>query len=178
MIGAFGVGGVLLAPVLTYALGYDLQVAQAAASFSFLFTGLVGTSSYAREGSIDWRLVRWVSVGLIPGAVLGALANSLVPTELLAAALAVVLLFAGRRAFARRPARRGVQLGVPLACTAACGVGIGSRIRVGIDWHRRPGDPRPNAHLVGSGTPQGCRCQSGIADPDRSVRHRKFLDIR
>ena len=101
LIGAVGVGGVIVAPVLAYLLGYELQVAQAAASLSFLFTGIVGTATYAQRGSIDWRLVKWASVGLIPGAVLGALVNSLLPTALLAAALAVMLLLAGRGAFAR-----------------------------------------------------------------------------
>ena len=100
-IGAVGVGGVILAPALAYLLGYELQVAQAAASFSFLFTGIVGTATYAQRGSIDWRLVRWVSAGLIPGAVLGALANSVLPIVLLEVALAAMLLLAGRRVFSR-----------------------------------------------------------------------------
>ncbi|MCY4663841.1 MAG: sulfite exporter TauE/SafE family protein [Acidimicrobiaceae bacterium] len=100
-IGAVGVGGVIVAPVLAYLLGYDLRIAQAAASFSFLFTGIVGTSTYAQRGSIDRRLVKWASVGLIPGAALGALVNSVLPTTLLAVALALMLLLAGRRAFAR-----------------------------------------------------------------------------
>jgi hypothetical protein len=100
-IGAVGVGGVIVAPVLAYLLGYDLRIAQAAASFSFLFTGIVGTASYAQRGSIDWRLVKWASAGLMPGAVLGAVVNSALPTTVLAAALALMLLVAGRRAFAR-----------------------------------------------------------------------------
>ena len=106
-IGAVGVGGVILAPALAYLLGYELQVAQAAASFSFLFTGVVGTATYAQKGSIDWRFVRWASAGLIPGAVLGALANSVLPTGLLEVALAAMLLLAGRRVFSRRD--RGQQ---------------------------------------------------------------------
>lgn len=130
-IGAVGVGGVIVAPVLAYLLGYELQVAQAAASFSFLFTGIVGTATYARRGSIDWRLVRWASVGLVPGAVLGALVNSVLPTALLAAALAAILLLAGRGAFARsdedqqpRPefrwsARLIVQLGLAVGFASA-----------------------------------------------------------
>ena len=100
-IGAVGVGGVLVAPVLAYLLGYELQVAQAAASFSFLFTGIVGTATHARRRSIDWRLVRWASAGLIPGAAAGALVNSVLPTALLAAALAAMLLLAGARALLR-----------------------------------------------------------------------------
>lgn len=100
-IGAVGVGGVLVAPVLAYVLGYQLQVAQASASFSFLFTGLVGTATYAQKQTVDWRFVRWASAGLVPGAVAGALANSVLPTSLLAAALAAVLLLAGARAFSR-----------------------------------------------------------------------------
>ena len=100
-IGAVGVGGVLVAPVLAYLLGYDLQAAQAAASFSFLFTGVVGTATYAQKRSIDWRFVRWASAGLIPGAVLGALANSVLPATLLAVALAAILVLAGGRALSQ-----------------------------------------------------------------------------
>ncbi len=100
-IGAVGVGGVILAPALAYLLGYELQVAQASASFSFLFAGVVGTATYAQRGSIEWRFVRWASAGLIGGAVLGALANSVLPTGLLEVALAAILLLAGRRVFSR-----------------------------------------------------------------------------
>ena len=42
LIGAIGIGGVLLVPMLTYVLGISIHVAIATAMFSYLFTGIVG----------------------------------------------------------------------------------------------------------------------------------------
>ncbi len=41
LIGAIGIGGVLLVPMLTYALGFGIHVAIATAMFSYLFSGAV-----------------------------------------------------------------------------------------------------------------------------------------
>ena len=76
LIGGVGVGGVLLAPLLVWAGGFGLHEATAAASCSFLVTGLVGTSVYARHGSVDWRLAQSLTVGLIPAALVGAYLNT------------------------------------------------------------------------------------------------------
>ena len=43
LIGSGGTGGILLTPLLFYGLGMDIHVAMAASSFSFFFTGVVGT---------------------------------------------------------------------------------------------------------------------------------------
>ncbi len=50
LIGGVGVGGVLLVPALVYLGGVDIHVAIAAAMFSYLFTGVVGATVYARRG--------------------------------------------------------------------------------------------------------------------------------
>ena len=55
LIGAIGIGGVLLVPLLTLALGIGVHVAIATASFTYLFTGLVGVVEYARRGTIQCR---------------------------------------------------------------------------------------------------------------------------
>ena len=52
LIGAIGVGGVLLVPLLVLVGGMDVAAATPVASFSFLFTGLAGAVAYAR-GTAD-----------------------------------------------------------------------------------------------------------------------------
>ena len=47
LIGAIGIGGVILVPLLSFLLGLDLHIAMSASSFSFLFPGIVGTFTYA-----------------------------------------------------------------------------------------------------------------------------------
>ncbi|MBC8441924.1 MAG: hypothetical protein H8D87_19830 [Deltaproteobacteria bacterium] len=47
LIGTIGIGGILLSPLLTYFLGINLHLSMAVCSWSFLFTGIVGTLTYA-----------------------------------------------------------------------------------------------------------------------------------
>lgn len=110
MIGTFGIGGVLLAPFLFYGLGIDLHDATAMASWSFLFTGIVGTITYWRMGSISWDVVGWLSVGTIPAAVLGARANVALPSGYLILVLAVLILASGLYTlFSRTRGKRAVS---------------------------------------------------------------------
>jgi len=71
LIGTIGIGGVILVPLLSLVLGFDLHFAMAASSLSFLFPGIVGTLTYANKRSIVWEKVLWLSVGIIPAALLG-----------------------------------------------------------------------------------------------------------
>ncbi|MCH7587607.1 MAG: sulfite exporter TauE/SafE family protein [Chloroflexi bacterium] len=93
MIGTFGVGGVLLVPFLFYGLGVDLHIATAMSSWSFLFTGIVGTITYSR--SISWNIVAWLMIGIIPAAVLGARANVALSSAILIPLLAALILGSG-----------------------------------------------------------------------------------
>ena len=63
LIGAIGIGGVLLVPMLTYVLGISIHVAIATAMFSYLFTGIVGAFEYARRGSVNWSKGVWLCLG-------------------------------------------------------------------------------------------------------------------
>ena len=103
MIGALGVGGVLLAPFLFYGLNFDLHEATAISSWSFLFTGIVGTIAYWRMGSIAWDVVGWLSIGIIPGAVLGARLNVALPNAILIPALAALIMASGLYTLVSRP---------------------------------------------------------------------------
>jgi len=74
MIGAVGIGGVVLVPALVYFGGIEIHAAIAAAMLSYVLTGLIGTCVYARENSIRWDMAGWLCAGAMPGALLGALA--------------------------------------------------------------------------------------------------------
>ena len=102
LIGTVGVGGILLTPLLIYFVGTELHIAQATSSFSFLFTGTVGVIIYARRKSIAWHPVLWISIGIIPAAVLGAKVNTLLSGTALTVILATLIVFAGFNALSKR----------------------------------------------------------------------------
>ena len=54
LIGAVGVGGILLIPALNLLTPLSIQASMATALFTFIFTGIVGTVLFQRRGSIDW----------------------------------------------------------------------------------------------------------------------------
>ena len=75
MIGAVGVGGVILVPVLANLPGggaVDVKVAVASCMFAYIFAGAAGAGAYARPGSIAWRPTLWLFVGATPAAFAGA----------------------------------------------------------------------------------------------------------
>jgi uncharacterized membrane protein YfcA len=95
LIGAVGVGGVLLVPVLIYLTELDVHQAMATALCTFVATGVVGTYAFQRQGSIEW----WATVLLCSGALLcgylGAMVNAWVEAEVLTVVLALLILGAG-----------------------------------------------------------------------------------
>lgn len=95
LIGCVGIGGVLLPPALAYIGGLGLHLAMATAMWSFLFTGIAGTVSFARHRSLDWHMVLWLGVGIVPAAVLGARSNTLLPEDVLTVLLALLLVVTG-----------------------------------------------------------------------------------
>jgi len=95
LIGAVGIGGVLLIPALTAFAGLDIHEAMATALFSFIFTGITGTVMFQRRGSIDWRMTTPVCAGAVIFAFLGAWLNSITGGGTLAVILASLMVFAG-----------------------------------------------------------------------------------
>jgi uncharacterized protein len=133
LIGAVGIGGILLIPALSAFAGLSIHAAMATALFTFAFTGVTGTIMFQRRGSIDWNVTRPVLLGAVFFAFIGAWVNSLTGPGALALILAAVIIFAGvytlvrwhgmpQPLFAGRPAAQRVLL---LALGAVAGFGSG-----------------------------------------------------
>ena len=164
MIGTFGVGGVLLAPLLSFGLGVDLHIATAMSSWSFLFTGIVGTFAYWRRGSIPWDVVRWLAIGIIPGAVLGARVNVALSSATITLLLAALILASGLNTlFSRSQGERAVStLGRGLLVLLGFLMGFGSALtRAGVagacaDVDERTGSNGDRDQPAGASA--DCRC--------------------
>ena len=129
LIGSVGVGGVLLSPALVYIAGVDVHEAMGTSLCAFVLTGITGTVSYSRRGSLDWAEGGRLAIGAVPGALLGAWANSLLSEEVLKLVIAVLLVATGVYAFAgtegsrpRRSLSTGLLVGLGL------GLGFGSAL--------------------------------------------------
>jgi len=92
LIGAIGVGGVLLVPALTYIGGMTIHVAIASAMVAYFFAGSVGSFEFARRGSIRWGDAAWLATGAMPGAFLGAAVTNAVPAFALELLIAVFII--------------------------------------------------------------------------------------
>jgi len=95
LIGATGIGGVLLVPFLVHGLGYPVQSAVAVALWSYLWSGLLAIALYWRRGSIATRPALWLCAASVPGAFLGACALAVVPGKVVEALIGGVLLLGG-----------------------------------------------------------------------------------
>ncbi len=126
LIGGVGIGGILLVPMLTYILSIDVHVAVAAAMFSYVFSGIVGTLIYARARSIKWNMVFWLLVSAAPAAFLGAYALSVTPARGVELLIAALVIFAGINAFrSRHDADRKAP---PLSRLALIGTGVATGV--------------------------------------------------
>ena len=95
LIGAVGVGGILLIPALAAFGRLGVHEAMATALFTFAFTGIVGTVLFQRKGSIEWRITWPVCAGAVLFAFLGAWLNARTPPRTLTLLLAGIIIFAG-----------------------------------------------------------------------------------
>ena len=110
LIGAIGIGGVLLTPWLTHVIGLPVRDAIVISSFAFIGTGvaalIISLRSMGGAPPVNWPLV----VATAPGALAGAWALAIIPGELALALLAVLTIgiglksLLGREPRARRPA--------------------------------------------------------------------------
>lgn len=123
-IGATGIGGVLLVPILTLALGIEVKRAIAAALFSYLPSTAVAVVLYARRGSIPWRQVWPLCAAAVPTAWLGAHLAHNAPGELLEAAVGALLAAGGL--YALRTPRRGGPARGDLTLAVLVGLGGGT----------------------------------------------------
>lgn len=106
LIGAVGIGGVILVPALVYFADVPIHTAIAGAMMSYILTGLVGTWLYARARSIRWDMVGWLWAGAMPGAVAGALAANAASTGLLEVLIGFLTASSGLHALLSKPKSR------------------------------------------------------------------------
>ena len=92
LIGAAGIGGVILVPLLVYFAGIDIHTSIAASVAAFFVSGLVGTITYSKRGVIQWLDFVAVSTGAIPGALLGAFVLPKIDSYILTFFIALVLM--------------------------------------------------------------------------------------
>lgn len=110
LIGAIGVGGVLLVPALTYVGGMAIHVAIASAMVAYFFAGGVGSIEFARRGSLRWSDAAWLTVGAMPGAFAGAAATNAVPGYVLELLIATLIIGSALNSLRRHaPLSRGVD---------------------------------------------------------------------
>lgn len=107
LIGASGIGGVLLVPVLTRLGGVPAAQAIAASSLAFLLPGLVALAALRRQPALPLRTAALpLLAGGLAGAAAGALLVHWLPARALLAGVTALVLFAGVRGLlgGRRPA--------------------------------------------------------------------------
>lgn len=125
LIGTVGVGGILLTPLLIFFVGTELHIAQATSSFSFLFTALVGIFIYARQKSIAWEHVLWISIGIIPATVFGAKVNTILSGSVLTVILSALIIFSGYNALKRQKKEAIPKQKLSKATSILIGLGVG-----------------------------------------------------
>ena len=109
LIGAIGIGGVVVVPALVYFGGIPIHVAIAAAMMSYVFTGLIGTLVYTSKSSVRWSMAWWLCGGAMPAALAGALAADRAPSLLLEILIGLLSAAAGIQALPARPAGEGAR---------------------------------------------------------------------
>jgi uncharacterized membrane protein YfcA len=132
LIGATGIGGVLVVPVLTQLEGLGVAHAVAASSLAFAFPGLVSLwwlrQPPSPSESVPRRRLVWLVGGAIVGATLGGWLAHLMPVRALLLGLAVLALGSGLRGLWPPPAnpRPALALGPSVLAMTGLAVGLGS----------------------------------------------------
>jgi hypothetical protein len=109
LIGAVGIGGVILVPALVYFGGIPIHAAIAAAMMSYVLTGLIGTLVYAGKNSIRWGMAGWLCAGAMPAALAGALAAGRASSLLLEILIGLLTAASGVRALPASPSDDGAR---------------------------------------------------------------------
>ncbi|MCL5039152.1 MAG: sulfite exporter TauE/SafE family protein [Firmicutes bacterium] len=91
-VGATGIGGFLLPFILWAFLHLSVRDSLAVGFTAFTAGGIIGTHFYWRNGHIDRRLTVYLSLGTLPGALLGSRLNLALPQESVKVMLAVMVL--------------------------------------------------------------------------------------
>ncbi|MBF0527826.1 MAG: sulfite exporter TauE/SafE family protein [Deltaproteobacteria bacterium] len=104
LIGATGIGGILLIPAITALTGIGAHAAMATTLVTQFFSAIVGLFLHRRLGNVDWRMAMPICLGAVLFGYLGALVNSLAKASSLNLILSLIIIFSG--VYTLRPSRR------------------------------------------------------------------------
>lgn len=124
LIGATGIGGVLVVPALTGLDGMNVQAAIAASALAFAFPGAAALWWLRRTPQAGAGLGALVA-GALPGAALGAALVHRMDVRWLFAGVALLALASGLRGLRPAPAAAPEPGHLPPAATAALGAAVG-----------------------------------------------------
>lgn len=130
LIGAIGVGGVLLAPVLALVAGLGVQQAIGTAMLGFVVPGVVALLTEGRPKHQGGQSIGGLLIATVPGAVAGTMALGHLPQRAALLVLAAALGFSGARLLLEhkflpthsggdRPAKAGAMTGLMVGFLSA-----------------------------------------------------------
>jgi uncharacterized membrane protein YfcA len=96
-------GGIILVPLLVHALHAGQHEAQGTSLAFITVTAVVAAVPYFREGNLDVALAAWLSLGAVPGVLLGAALARKLTARRLRRAFGVLLLATAIRILAAAP---------------------------------------------------------------------------
>lgn len=137
LAGLFGVGGgMIIVPVLVLsftAQGFAPEVlthlAVGTSLATIVFTSVNSVREHHRRGAVQWHLVRWLTLGILVGAILGGATAALINGPILQKIIGVfAICIAIQLAFNLTPKATGAQPKTPELIAAGTGIGWASAI--------------------------------------------------
>lgn len=95
LIGAVGIGGVVVVPAMTFLFGIPVNSALAATMLAFLVSGIVGTTAYSASRALSWRAAGWLWAGAAPAALAAGLMTHRVAAWMIEAVIGLLALGSG-----------------------------------------------------------------------------------
>ncbi|HWE60890.1 MAG TPA: sulfite exporter TauE/SafE family protein [Chloroflexota bacterium] len=124
-------GGLFVTPLLSGPMGIDIHHATAASITGVVATSSTGGAGYLRRDLPNVRLGMLLETGTVVGAIIGTLLNGMLSGRVLAAAFAVVLLYAAI-SLLRRPAAHTVTADPLAERLGLCAHYPVGRLRLGL----------------------------------------------
>ncbi len=95
LLGISSIGGFLLPLIFVGFLEFPLRDSLALSFLSFAVAGLIGAYYYWKSGNMDVKLATFLSIGSIPGALIGVKLNILIPDHTAKLLLYLIVLISG-----------------------------------------------------------------------------------
>ncbi len=95
-------GGIIIIPLLTLGLGYDMNYAIGAALVSVVATSTGAATAYIKEGVSNMKIAMYLLVATTIGAIIGALIGANAPTSVLSITFGLILCFTAVMSFVKK----------------------------------------------------------------------------